>query len=115
MKVFWGLGRLLTLLFWCVVVVNLLLPFVHPLHLLVNLAGALLLALHGLELLFSRLKGRANPWRDRLRILLFGVFHLQPSRPRPLRRLLPMRKLCLLAAFISPWPAPRWSVSKPIP
>jgi putative membrane protein len=77
MKVFWGLGRLLTLLFWCVVVVNLLVPFVHPLHLLVNLAGGFLLALHVLELLFSRLKGRTNPWRDRLRILLFGVFHLQ--------------------------------------
>ena len=41
MKVFWGLGRLLTLLFWCVVLVNQLVPFVHPLHLLVNLAGGL--------------------------------------------------------------------------
>jgi putative membrane protein len=77
MKVFWGLGRLLTLLLWCVVVLNLLMPFVHPLHLLVNLAGGLLLALHVLELLFSRLEGRANPWRDRLLILLLGVFHLQ--------------------------------------
>ena len=79
MKVFWGLGRLLTLLFWCVVVVNLLLPFVHPLHLLVNLAGALLLLIHLLEVLLCNrnLKGRAHPWRDRGRILLFGVFHLQ--------------------------------------
>ena len=74
---FWGLGRLLTLLFCCVVLANQLVPFVHPLHLLVNLAGALLLALHVLELLFCRLKGRPNPWRDRLRVLLFGVFHLQ--------------------------------------
>ncbi|MGE1167098.1 DUF1145 domain-containing protein, partial [Peribacillus simplex] len=43
MKVFWGLGRLLTLLFCCVVLANQLVPFVHPLHLLVNLAGGLLL------------------------------------------------------------------------
>jgi uncharacterized protein YhhL (DUF1145 family) len=115
MKVFWGLGRLLTLLFWCVVVVNLLLPFVHPLHLLVNLAGALLLALHGLELLFSRLKGVPTRGAIVCASCCSAFFTCKPSRPRPLRRLLPMRKLCLLAAFISPWPAPRWSVSKPIP
>lgn len=32
MKVFWWLGKLLTLLFWLVVLANLLIPFVHPLH-----------------------------------------------------------------------------------
>ena len=62
MKVFWGLGKLLTLLFWLVVLVNLMTPFVHPLHLLVNLAGGLLACLHLL---------------DRLSVLFFGVFHLQ--------------------------------------
>ena len=76
---FWGLGRLLTLLFCCVVLANQLVPFVHPLHLLVNLAGGLLLLIHVLEVLLCNrsLKGRAHPWADRLKILFFGVFHLQ--------------------------------------
>jgi putative membrane protein len=79
MKVFWGLGRLLTLLFWLVVLTNLVLPFIYPLHLLVNLAGALLLALHLLELLLFRacFRGLPAPGRERLRVLLFGIFHLQ--------------------------------------
>ena len=88
MKVFWGLGKLLTLLFWSVVLVNLLTPFIHPLHLLVNLAGSLLAGLHLLEIVFClrSLRGRAHPWRDRLNILFFGVFHLQtipgPTAPK---------------------------------
>ncbi|WP_150712873.1 DUF1145 domain-containing protein [Pseudomonas fluorescens] len=79
MKVIWGLGKLLTLLFWLVVAVNLLIPFVHPLHLLVNAAGAALAVLHVLEALlcFRSLRGRAHPWSDRLKIIFFGVFHLQ--------------------------------------
>lgn len=79
MKVFWGLGKLLTLLFWLVVLANQLMPFVHPLHHLVNLAGILLAGLHLLEAVFCfrSLRGRAHPWRDRLKILFFGVFHLQ--------------------------------------
>ncbi|KAA0963012.1 DUF1145 domain-containing protein [Pseudomonas sp. ANT_H12B] len=79
MKVFWGLGKLLTLLFWLVVLANQLMPFVNPLRLLVDLAGILLASLHLLEAVFCfrSLRGRANPWRDRLKILFFGVFHLQ--------------------------------------
>ena len=79
MKVIWGLGRLLTLLFWSVVLVNLLTPFVFPLHLLVNLAGGLLGFIHLLEALlcYRSLRGRAHPWLDRLKIVIFGVFHLQ--------------------------------------
>lgn len=79
MKVFCGFGRLLTLLFWLVVLVNLVLPFVYPLHLLVNLAGALLLAVHLLEVLLFRAIFRRSPvpGRERLRVLLFGIFHLQ--------------------------------------
>lgn len=79
MRLFWGLGKLLTLLFWLVVLANLLVPFVNPLHLLVNLAGGALASLHLLEALlcFRSLRGRAHPWRDRLKIVLFGVFHLQ--------------------------------------
>ncbi|MGY2339166.1 DUF1145 domain-containing protein [Pseudomonas sp. SDO5532_S415] len=88
MKVLWGLGKLLTLLFWSVVLVNLLTPFIHPLHSLVNLAGGLLATLHLLEALlcFRSLRGRAHPWRDRLKIIIFGVFHLQtipaPTAPK---------------------------------
>ena len=84
MKVLWGLGRLLTLLFWLVVLVNQLTPFVFPLHPLVNLAGGLLALFHLLELVFCNrsLKGRAHPWRDRLQIAIFGVFHLQ-TLPAP--------------------------------
>jgi putative membrane protein len=79
MKLFWGLGKLLTLLFWLVVLVNLIMPFVNPLHVLVSLAGALLAGLHLLEAMFCfrSLRGRAHPWRDRLKIVFFGVFHLQ--------------------------------------
>ncbi|MDR8365152.1 DUF1145 domain-containing protein [Pseudomonas sp. JL3] len=79
MKVFWGLGKLLTLLFWLVALVNLLIPFIHPFHLLINFAGSVLAGLHLLELVFCNrsLKGRAHPWRDRLKIVFFGVFHLQ--------------------------------------
>ena len=79
MKLIWGLGKLLTLLFWAVVLVNLLMPFIYPLHGLTNLAGGVLAILHLLEALLSNrsLKGRAHPWFDRLKILIFGVFHLQ--------------------------------------
>ncbi|MEB0045805.1 MULTISPECIES: DUF1145 domain-containing protein [unclassified Pseudomonas] len=79
MKVFWGLGKALTWLFWLVVLVNVLIPFVKPLHSLVNLAGGLLLLIHLLELLLfnGRFKGRAHPWRDRLQTLFVGIFHLQ--------------------------------------
>lgn len=81
---FWGLGKLLTLLFWLVVLVNQLMPFVNPLHLLVDLAGSLLAGLHLLEAVFCyrSLRGRAHPWIDRLKILFFGVYHLQ-TLPAP--------------------------------
>ena len=79
MKVFWGLWKLLTLLFWAVVAVNWLMPCVFPLNLLVPVTGGLLAVLHLLEVLLCNrsLKGRAHPWRDRLKILFFGVYHLQ--------------------------------------
>ncbi|KAF0863276.1 DUF1145 domain-containing protein [Pseudomonas sp. LD120] len=84
MKVLWGLGQCLTLVFWLVVLINLAMPLINPLHLLVNLAGSLLLLTHLLELLLfnGRLKGRAHPWRDRWHILLVGIFHLQ-TLPAP--------------------------------
>ncbi|RON01747.1 hypothetical protein BK659_24870 [Pseudomonas brassicacearum] len=79
MKVLWGLGKGLTLLFWLVVLVNLISPLISPFHLMVNLAGSLLLMTHLVELvLYHRnLSARAHPWRDRLQILVVGIFHLQ--------------------------------------
>ncbi|MFJ7143249.1 MAG: DUF1145 domain-containing protein [Pseudomonas protegens] len=79
MKVLWGMGKFLTLVFWLVVLINVVKPLVNPLHLLVNLAGSLLLLTHLLELLLfnGSLKNRPHPWRNRLQILLVGIFHLQ--------------------------------------
>ncbi|NBF06353.1 DUF1145 domain-containing protein [Pseudomonas sp. Fl5BN2] len=84
MKVLWGLGKFLILVFWLVVLINLARPLVNPLHLLVNLAGCLLLVTHLLELVLfnGSLRGRVHPWRDRLQILLVGIFHLQ-TLPAP--------------------------------
>ncbi|MCK9817851.1 hypothetical protein BK634_27420 [Pseudomonas chlororaphis] len=84
MKIVWGLGKFLTLVFWLVVLINLARPLINPFHLLVNLAGSLLLLTHVLELLLfnGSLKGRVHPWRDRLHILLVGIFHVQ-TLPAP--------------------------------
>lgn len=82
MKFFGGLGKLLTLLFWAVVLTNLLKPLINPFDLLINLAGCLLALTHLLELMLfnGSLRGRPHPWRDRLYILLFGMFHVQTLR-----------------------------------
>ncbi|MDE1164154.1 MAG: DUF1145 domain-containing protein [Pseudomonas sp.] len=89
MKVIWGLGKGLTVLFWWVVLLNLLMPMPHPFHLLLNLAGALLLFVHAVEvLLFHRsLRGRSHPWFDRLLILLVGIFHVHTIPPRSIREI----------------------------
>ena len=85
MKVLWGLGKVLTLLVWVVVVINVFSPLINPFDLLINLAGSLLLLTHVLELLLfnGSLKQRPRPWRDRLNILLVGIFHLQTLRSTP--------------------------------
>ena len=79
MKVLWGLGKVLTLLFWGVVAINVFNPLSNPFDLLINLAGSLLFLTHLLELLLfnSSLQGRPHPWRDRLYILLVGILHVQ--------------------------------------
>lgn len=79
MKVFWGLGKLLTAAFWLVVLFNLMVVLPSPFALLIKLAGSMLAVIHVAELLVfnGSLRGRANPWRDRLKTLLFGIFHLQ--------------------------------------
>nr|WP_314397972.1 DUF1145 domain-containing protein [Pseudomonas lundensis] len=82
MKVLWGLGKVLTLMFWVVVVINVFNPLINQFDVLVNLAGSLLLLTHVLELLLfnGSVKDRPHPWRDRLHILLVGIFHLQTLR-----------------------------------
>lgn len=72
------LGKLLALLFWALVLVNLLVSFAKPFGVLLHLAGALVLLIHGLELLLfkARLEQRPRFWWERLQVLLFGVFHL---------------------------------------
>ncbi|WP_342649494.1 DUF1145 domain-containing protein [Pseudomonas sp. REB1044] len=85
MKFILGLGKALTVVFWWVVLVNLTQPQPLPLNLLINAAGAFLLALHLLEVLMfnASLRGRSHRWFDRLQILLTGIFHVM-SIPRPL-------------------------------
>ena len=77
MKVLWGLGKALMLVFWGVVLINLYDPLIYPFDLLINVAGSLLLLTHVLEVLLfnGRLQERPHPWRDRLLILVLGIFH----------------------------------------
>ncbi|MDF9620499.1 DUF1145 domain-containing protein [Pseudomonas entomophila] len=84
MKFILGLGKVLTVVFWWVVLVNLFMPQPLPLNLLINAAGIILLTLHVLEILFfnGSLRGRSHRWFDRLQILLTGIFHVM-SIPRP--------------------------------
>ena len=84
MKGLLGLGKALTVVFWWVVLVNLLIPQEFPFNRLISLAGAALLGLHLLEVLFfnGSLRGRSHRWFDRLQILLVGIFHVL-SIPAP--------------------------------
>ncbi|MDH0732336.1 DUF1145 domain-containing protein [Pseudomonas sichuanensis] len=84
MKFILGLGKVLTVLFWWVVLFNLFMPQPLPLNLLINAAGIFLLSLHVLEVLFfnASLRGRSHRWFDRLQILLTGIFHVM-SIPKP--------------------------------
>ncbi|KAA8713817.1 MULTISPECIES: DUF1145 domain-containing protein [Pseudomonas syringae group] len=79
MKVFWGLGKILVLGFWLVVLANALFEAPSPFGVMIDMAGAVLLLTHLLELILfnGSLRGRRHPWRDRGKIILFGIFHLQ--------------------------------------
>jgi putative membrane protein len=83
MRVFLRLGKLLTLLFWALLLVNQLVGFTQPFALLLQVTGGVVLLAHALELrLFkSRLHNRPKPWLDRLQVMLFGVFHLYGLAP----------------------------------
>ncbi|MFC5695408.1 DUF1145 domain-containing protein [Pseudomonas sp. GCM10022186] len=78
MRLFMGLGKVIALLFWLVVIANLVSPFARPFEMLLNGAGVLLILVHLFEIVLfnSLLRQRARPWLDRLQLLLFGVFHL---------------------------------------
>lgn len=84
MKSLLALGKILTVVFWWVVLVNLLIPQEFPFNQLISIAGATLFALHLLEVLFFNgcLRGRSHRWFDRLQILLVGIFHIV-SIPAP--------------------------------
>lgn len=78
MKKLLGLGKVLAALFWGAALANLLHPFAQPFALLLYLASALLMLVHGLELwLFNdRLSSCPRPRLERAQVALFGVFHL---------------------------------------
>lgn len=79
MKLFWGLGKVLTLGFWAVVLINLVVKAPGPFNVMIDMAGCLVLLTHLLELVLfnGSLRGRAHPWRDRGKIIVFGIFHVQ--------------------------------------
>lgn len=78
MKTFLNVGKVLAALFWGVVLANLLQPFAQPFALLLHIAGASVLLIHGLELWVfgARLSACAKPAQERLQVMLFGIFHL---------------------------------------
>ena len=78
MKKLLVLGKVLAAFFWGVVLANLLQPFAQPFALLLYIAGALALLIHGLELwVFNKqLAGARKPGQERAQVLLFGIFHL---------------------------------------
>lgn len=85
MKVFLTLGKVLTALFWGVVLANLLQPFAQPFAQLLNGAGAFILLIHALELWFfsKRIAACPKPAHERVHVMLFGVFQLLglPAEP----------------------------------
>lgn len=78
MKVLLGLGKVVVVLFWLAVVINLVRPFAAPFAQGLLLAGGLTALVHLAEvaLFNARFQARPRPWLDRLQVLLFGGFHL---------------------------------------
>ncbi|WP_068827355.1 DUF1145 domain-containing protein [Pseudomonas sp. BMS12] len=66
-------------LYWLLALVNLVLPFAGP---YMNWIALALLVVHLLEivLLHGRLQRQAEPWKERLLVLLFGVLHVRGMR-----------------------------------
>jgi putative membrane protein len=78
MKLFLLLGKLATLGFWGIVISNLLQPLAQPFDVILQLAGAVFLVLHAVEILIfhKRLAASRWPFLQRAQVLLFGVFHV---------------------------------------
>ncbi|MGL4316389.1 MAG: DUF1145 domain-containing protein [Pseudomonas sp.] len=70
------LAKGVLLVFWLLALVNLLYPFAGS---YMTWIAALMLLVHVLEiaLLHGRLQRQAQPWQDRLQVLLFGVLHVR--------------------------------------
>lgn len=82
MKSLLTVGKALVLVFWVVCGAALAKRFGAPFEQLLLVLAAAMLLVHALQLwLFAGLLvGRANPWGDRLQVLLFGIFHLYPMK-----------------------------------
>ena len=80
MKVLLNIGKVLMLLFWLLVVANLVQPFYHPFTTLLQVAGVLVVVLHSAQLVFyrRRLAQVAMPLWARLQTLVFGIFYVYP-------------------------------------
>lgn len=68
----------LVLLFWGLLLSNLLSPLNQPFSMLLQLLGAAMLVLNLLTVAFYHqlLKQQSHPWRQRLLVLLFGALRL---------------------------------------
>jgi putative membrane protein len=88
MKLLLSLAKVLTLLFWALIISNLVHPFNQPFNALLQAAGAVLVLLHVAELCWfhKRLAACAKPWWARLHTFVFGGFYLYPlaALPAPL-------------------------------
>jgi putative membrane protein len=73
------IAKALLALFWLLALVNLVQPFAGP---YLGWIALLILLVHVLEiaLLHGRLQRQAEPWKDRLLVLLFGVLHVRGMR-----------------------------------
>ncbi|MDV5862311.1 DUF1145 domain-containing protein [Pseudomonas mendocina] len=82
MKALLRMGKALALIFWLVFGAALSKRLEAPFEQLVYLLAGFLAFLHVAQLwLFSSLvAARANPWLERVQILLFGIFHLYPLK-----------------------------------
>lgn len=89
MKSVLSLAKVLTLLFWALIIINLVRPFDQPFNSLLQVAGVVLVLLHVVELYGyrKRLAGTAKPGWAWLQTLVFGVFYVYPlaALPAPLR------------------------------
>jgi putative membrane protein len=79
MKLLWGLGKLSMVAFWTIVITSAFMEVPRPAGALIDVAASVLLATHLLELILfnGTLRGRPHAWRDRGKIVLFGIFHIQ--------------------------------------